>query len=265
MNALRLGAALAGVQALAALLAPLVAPYRPAAQNVLARLRGPTPAHWLGTDNFGRDTLSRLLFGYQTLFAVSLTAVLAALLLGGTVGILSAWRGGWTDRVAMRCMDVLFAFPIILLAIGIVAILGPGATSTAAAIAVVYTPIFARTLRAPALRLRQAEFIAAARATGATDARILLRHLLPNLAPVLLVQTSLSLSTAILVEASLSFLGLGTPPPAASLGRMLAESRTFLTLSPWVAIFAGVAILLASLAFNLLGDGLQDRFDPRGT
>ena len=262
---LRIGIALAGLQAAAALLAPLIAPYRPAAQSVLARLRGPTAAHWLGTDNFGRDTLSRLLFGYQTLFAISLTAILAALVLGGAIGILSAWRGGWTDRIAMRGMDILFAFPIILLAIGIVAILGPGALSTAIAIAIVYTPIFARTLRAPALRLRDSEFIAASRATGATDTRILLRHLLPNLAPILLVQTSLSLSTAILVEASLSFLGLGTPPPAASLGRMLAESRTFLTVSPWSAIFSGAAILLASLAFNLLGDGLQDRLDPRRT
>ena len=262
---LRIGLALAGLQAAAALLAPLIAPYRPAAQSVLARLRGPTAAHWLGTDNFGRDTLSRLLFGYQTLLAVSLTAVLAALVLGGAIGILSAWHGGWTDRIAMRGMDILFAFPIILLAIGIVAILGPGAVSTAIAIAIVYTPIFARTLRAPALRLRDSEFIAASRATGATDTRILLRHLLPNLAPILLVQTSLSLSTAILVEASLSFLGLGTPPPAASLGRMLAESRTFLTISPWAAIFSGAAILLASLAFNLLGDGLQDRLDPRRT
>ena len=260
---LRFGLGLGGLQAMAALLAPLLAPYRPAAQSVLARLKGPTAAHWLGTDNFGRDTLSRLLFGYQTLFAVSLTAVLAALVVGGASGILSAWHGGWVDRVVMRGMDVLLAFPIILLAIGIVAVLGPGAASTATAIAIVYTPIFARTLRAPALRLREAEFVAAARATGATDRRILLRHLLPNLAPILLVQTSLSLSTAILVEASLSFLGLGTPPPAPSLGRMLAESRTFLTLSPWTAIFSGAAILLASLAFNLLGDGLQSRLDPR--
>jgi len=160
-------------------------------------------------------------------------------------------------------MDVLFAFPIILLAIGIIAVLGPGALSTAIAIGVVYTPIFARTLRGPALLLRDADYIAAARATGAVDTRILLRHLLPNLAPVILVQASLSLSTAILVEASLSFLGLGTQPPIASLGRMLAESRNFLAFSPWPAVFSGFAILLAALGFNLLGDGLQDALDPR--
>ena len=163
----------------------------------------------------------------------------------------------------MRLMDVLFAFPIILLAIGIIAILGPGASSTATAIGVVYIPIFARTLRAPALVLCQADYVVAARACGATGFGIVRRHLLPNLAPVILVQTSLSLSAAILVEASLSFLGLGTQPPTPSLGRMLAESRSFLVLSPWPAVFAGLAILLASLGFTLLGDSLQDRLDPR--
>ena len=253
------GSILIGAQAAAALFAPLLAPYAPAAQDVLARLRGPTASHWLGTDNFGRDTLSRVLFGERTLFAVCAGAVLAALLVGGTTGVLAAWRGGWFDRIVMRVMDVIFAFPLILLAIGIVAMLGPGATSTATAIAIVYTPIFARTLRAPALALRHSDFIAAARASGATDPRILARHLLPNLAPIILVQSSLSLSTAILVEASLSFLGLGSPPPTPSLGRMLAESRTFLLLDPWPAIASGAAILLASLGFNLLGDALQDR------
>lgn len=258
-----LGAILVGLQSGAALLAPAAAPYGPNAQDVLARLRGPSWLHLLGTDNFGRDTLSRVLYGYRTLFTISAASVLAALLIGGGLGVLAAYRGGALDRLAMRCMDVLFAFPIILLAIGIVAVLGPGALSTAVAIAVVYVPIFARTLRAPALLLREADFVLAARASGASAGRIMRRHLLPNLSPIILVQASLSLSTAILVEASLSFLGLGTPPPEPSLGRMLAESRSFLTLSPWVAAFSGAAILLASLGFNLLGDALQDRLDPR--
>jgi peptide/nickel transport system permease protein len=258
-----LGAALVGVQALAALAAPWIAPFDPNAQDILARLQGPSAAHLLGTDNFGRDTLARALFGYRTLFAISSLSVLGALALGGSVGVLSAWRGGWPDKLAMRLMDVLFAFPIILLAIGIIAVLGPGAVSTAIAIGVVYTPIFARTLRAPALLLRESEYVAAARSIGANDRRILGRHVLPNLSPVILVQASLSLSTAILVEASLSFLGLGTQPPTASLGRMLAESRNFINFSPWPAIFSGAAILLAALGFNLLGDGLQDRLDPR--
>ncbi len=248
-----LGGGLMAIQAAAALFAQWVAPYGANAQDILARLKGPGASHWLGTDNFGRDTLSRILFGYQTLFAIAVTSVLAALLVGGGLGVVAAYRGGWFDRIAMRGMDILFAFPIFLLAIGVIAVLGPGAVSTAIAIAIVYVPIFARTLRAPALLLREADYIAAARTSGSTETRILLRHVLP----------SLSLSTAILVEASLSFLGLGTQPPTPSLGRMLAESRNFLALSPWPATFSGAAILLASLGFNLLGDGLQDRLDPR--
>jgi len=258
-----LGGALVVVQAVAALLAPGIAPAPPDAQDILARLHGPSAAHLLGTDNFGRDVLARILWSYRTLFAISVSSVLGALAVGGTAGVLAAWSGGAIDRVVMRLMDVLFAFPIILLAIGIIAVLGPGAVSTAVAIGIVYVPIFARTLRAPALLLIETEYVAAARSIGASPARILLRHVLPNLAPILLVQASLSLSTAILVEASLAFLGLGTQPPTPSLGRMLAESRNFLTLSPWPSVFSGMAILLASLGFNLLGDGLQDRLDPR--
>jgi peptide/nickel transport system permease protein len=260
---LTIGAGLMLGQATGALLAPLVVPYGPNAQDILARLNGPDWAHLLGTDNFGRDTLSRILFGYQTLFAISLASVLGALVVGGSLGVVAAYRGGWIDRITMRVMDVLFAFPIILLAIGIIAALGPGAVSTGVAIGVVYVPIFARTLRAPVLVLRESDYVAAARTCGSTETRIIFRHLLPNLAGIILVQTSLSLSTAILVEASLSFLGLGTQPPTPSLGRMLAESRAFLTLSPWAAVFSGAAILLASFGFNLLGDGLQDRLDPR--
>lgn len=260
---LRLGMALVAVLALAALLAPWIAPVGPNAQDILARLHGPTAAHWLGTDNFGRDVLTRVLFGLRTLFAVSALSVLGALAVGGSAGLVAAWYGGVVDRVLMRLADVLFAFPIILLAIGIIATLGPGASSAAAAIGVAYVPIFARTVRGPALQLRQSEYIEAARAVGAGTPRILLRHLLPNLASLIFVQASLSLSTAILVEASLSFLGLGTQPPTPSLGRMLAESRGFVELSPWPAVFSGAAILLASLGFNLLGDGLAERLDPR--
>ena len=260
---LLLGATLIAVQAAAAAAAPALAPHDPNAQDILARFSGPTAAYLLGTDQFGRDTLARALYGYRTLFAISASSVAFALAVGGSIGVLAAWRGGWFDRVAMRMMDVLFAFPIILLAIGVIAVPGPGATSAAIAIGVVYTPIFARQLRAPALLLRDAEYVAAARSIGAPDRRILLRHVIPNLAPIMLVQASLSLSTAILVEASLSFLGLGTQPPTASLGRMLAESRNFLQLSPWPAVFSGAAILFAALGFNLLGDALQDTLDPR--
>ena len=204
-----IGGGLMLLQVLAAVLSPVVSPYGPNAQDILARLRGPSLAHLLGTDNFGRDTLSRILAGYRTLFAISVSSVLGALLLGGGIGVLAGFRGGWTDRVAMRAMDVLFAFPIILLAIGVIAVLGPGASSTGIAIGVVYVPIFARTLRAPTLLLRDADYVAAARTCGSTDWRILTRHVLPNLSAVILVQASLSLSTAILVEASLSFPRLG--------------------------------------------------------
>ncbi len=259
---LALGIVLIAIQSLGALALPLL-PYRPDAQNILARFAPPSLAHWMGTDQFGRDILARVLAGERVLFAVSLLSVAGALALGGSVGVAAAWIGGVFDTVAMRLMDVLFAFPIILLAIGIVAIMGPGTTGTALAIAVVYTPIFARVLRAPALVLGQSDYVAASRAVGASPWRLLTRHVVPNLAPVILVQTSLSLSTAILVEASLSFLGLGTQPPAASLGRMLSDARSLLAFSPWPAVFSGLAILLAALGFNLVGDGLQDRLAPR--
>ena len=259
---LALGVVLVVVQAIGAVAVPVLA-YRPDAQDILARFAAPSLAHWMGTDQFGRDILARVLAGERALFAVSFLSVAGALAMGGTIGIAAAWIGGAFDAVAMRLMDVLFAFPIILLAIGIIAIMGPGTTGTALAIAVVYSPIFARVLRAPALVLSQSDYVTASRAVGATSWRLLTRHVVPNLAPVILVQTSLSLSTAILVEASLSFLGLGAQPPAASLGRMLSEARAVLPFSPWPAVFSGLAILLAALGFNLLGDGLQDRLDPR--
>jgi peptide/nickel transport system permease protein len=246
-----------------ALAADLVAPHDPLAQHVVARLKGPSGPHWLGTDQLGRDVLSRILHGYRSSLAVSVAAVGLALLAGGGLGLVAAYYRGWTDRIVMRCMDVLFAFPVMLLAIGIIAVLGPRSLSAAIAIAVVYTPIFARLLRGPALVIAESEYVLSARAVGASDARIMLRHILPNLSSVILVQTSLLLSAAILVEASLTFLGLGTQPPTPSLGLMLSEGRNFLQLAPWSAIFAGLAILFLSFAFNLFGDALRDTLDPR--
>jgi len=251
------------VQLFVAVAAPLLAPYDPLFQDVVARLSGPSWQHWLGTDRFGRDVLSRVLYGYRSSFAVAFAAVVIALSIGGTLGLLAAYYRGWIDRILSRLMDVLFAFPIILLAIGVIAVLGTGATSTIIAIAVVYTPIFARIVRGPALVLREAEFVAAIRSVGAGDARILLGHILPNLLGVILVQTSLLLSSAILVEASLSFLGLGTQPPTPSLGLMLVEGRNYLALAPWDSIFSGLGILFAAFGFNFLGDCLRDQLDPR--
>ena len=255
--------ALVVLQVVLALLAPWIAPHDPLAQVVVRRLRPPDAISWLGTDQLGRDNLSRILHGYRASLAISGGAVALSLAVGGAIGMVAALRRGWTDRIAMRLMDVVFAFPLMLLAIGIVAVLGPRPWTTALAIAVVYTPIFARLVRAPALVVAQSEYVAGARAIGASDARILLRHMLPNLSSILLVQASLLLSAAILVEASLSFLGLGTQPPTPSLGLMLSEGRNFLMLGPWSAIFAGFAILFLSFGFNLLGDALRDTLDPR--
>jgi len=254
---------LVAIQLVLAIGAPLIAPYDPMAQSVARRLRGPSELNWLGTDQLGRDVLTRILYGYRTSLIACMLAVGIAFFAGGALGLVAAYYRGWLDRIIMRIMDVLFAFPVMLLAIGIIAVLGPHTYSAAAAIAVVYTPIFARLLRGPALVLCESEFVAGARAIGSSDARIIFLHILPNLASVILVQTSLLLSAAILVEASLSFLGLGTQPPTPSLGLMLSEGRNFLMLSPWSAIFAGFAILFLSFGFNLLGDALRDTLDPR--
>jgi peptide/nickel transport system permease protein len=251
------------LQVLLAIFAPFIGLQDPYAQVMVQRMKGPNLLNLLGTDQLGRDVLARILYGYRTSLMTCVTAVALALVAGGTLGMLAAYYRGWFDRIVMRLMDVLFAFPIMLLAIGVIAVLGPSAWSAALAIAIVYTPIFARLLRGPALVICESEYVNGARAIGASDGRIIFLHLLPNLTSVVLVQTSLLLSAAILVEASLSFLGLGAQPPIPSLGLMLSEGRNFLLLSPWPAIFAGFAILFLSFGFNLLGDALRDTLDPR--
>ena len=251
------------LQVLVSVFAVVLAPYDPVAQAVEARMAPPGPEYLLGTDKLGRDVLSRIIHGYRSSLGIAFSAVFVALLVGGSLGIWAGYKGGWIDRVVMRLADVLFAFPIILLAIGVIAILGTNTASTVVAIAVVYSPIFARLMRAPTLVLRSADYVFAARSFGAGDLRIIVRHIMPNLLSVILVQTSLSLSTAILLEASLSFLGIGAQPPAPSLGRMLSEGREYMFMAPWASLFSGLAILLASLGFNLLGDGLRDKLDPR--
>jgi peptide/nickel transport system permease protein len=260
---LAIAAGFVALQVLLAAFAPFVSPYDPLAHDVVARLRGPTVAHWLGTDQFGRDVLSRIIFGCRESLTVAAAAVGVSLVVGSTLGLLAAYYRGWLERIVMRLMDVLFAFPVLLLAIGIVAVLGPRTSTAAAAIAIVYTPIFTRLLRGPALVICESDYVIGARAVGASDLRIIFMHILPNLMSVLLVQASLLLSAAILVEASLSFLGLGTQPPSPSLGLMLSEGRNFLMLSPWSAIFAGLAILFLAFGLNLLGDVLRDTLDPR--
>ncbi len=260
---LKIAIAIVAIELLAALFAPWISPYDPLQQNVVARLKGPSLAYWLGTDQFGRDILSRVLHGARASLLISILAVGIALVAGGTLGLLAAFYRGWLERIVMRLMDIMFAFPVMLLAIAIVAVLGPGAYTGALAIGIVYTPIFARLLRGPALVVAASDYVSNARAIGCSDARILFRHILPNLVSVILVQTSLLLSAAILVEASLSFLGLGTQPPSPSLGLMLSEGRNVLMLSPWSAVFSGLAILVLAFGLNLLGDVLRDELDPR--
>jgi peptide/nickel transport system permease protein len=227
------------------------------------RLAGPSWSLPLGGDTFGRDLLSRIVYGARLSLEVSASSVAIALVVGTFLGLLAGYAGGWVDQVIMRTMDVLFAFPAVLLALGIVAALGPDPKNVIIAIAVVYTPIFARVVRAPVLALKEREFVDAARGLGARASRIIVRHILPNLLSVLVVQASIALSWAVLTEASLSFLGLSAQPPAASWGVMLNDGRQSLELTPHLAIFPGLAIMLAVLGFNLLGDGLRDVLDPR--
>ena len=245
-----------------ALFAPLLKTHAPNEQSIRDRFAAPSYEYLLGTDNFGRDSYSRVLYGYRTSLTVALVSVGFATLVGGLAGLMAAFYGGWVDRLIMRFMDILLAFPIILLAIGVLAVLGSSTVNTALAIGIVYTPIFARLARGPALTLLSWDYVTAATSLGASGWRVMLKHVAPNILAPILVQVTLSLSTAILVEASLSFLGLGTQPPTPSLGLMLSESRDYMLLSPWVSVFSGLAILLASLGFNLFGDGLRDLLDP---
>jgi len=255
--------ALVAFQVFLALFAPWLGFQDPYAQVMVQRMKSPNALNLLGTDHLGRDVLARIIHGYRTSLLTSSIAVTLALLVGGTLGMLAAFYRGWFDRIIMRLMDVFFAFPIMLLAIAVIAIIGPGLWGAAIAIAIVYTPIFARLLRGPSLVICESEYVLSAQAIGAGDMRIIFIHLLPNLASVILVQTSLLLSAAFLVEASLSFLGLGAQPPVPSLGLALSEGRNFLLLSPWPAIFSGFAILFLAFGFNLLGDALRDTLDPR--
>ena len=231
--------------------------------DVPSALRGPSGAHWFGTDELGRDVLSRVLVAIQASMQVALVSVAFAVVVGVTVGVVAGYRGGWLDTVVMRVVDVMFAFPVLLLALAIVAVLGPGVTTTMLAIGVVYTPIFARVARASTLGVRVEPFVQVSRTMGTGHRYILVRHVLPNIAGPLIVQTSLSLAFAILSEAALSFLGLGIQPPEPSLGRMIFDSQGFVTLAWWMAVFPGAAIFVIVLAFNLVGDGLRDVLDPK--
>lgn len=238
-------------------------PHDPLTQYRLDRLHAPSFSYWMGTDLFGRDVTSRLMKGVGQSFTVAFFSVAAAALAGTVLGLTAAWYGARWDAVLMRLMDVLLAFPAILLALLVVTIIGPGTWTSVLAIGIVYTPIFTRVVRGPALSLRAREFVDAARTFGSSRFYILTRHLLLNLVAPLTVQVTLALAWALLTEAGLSFLGLGTQPPASSLGLMLSDSRNLMEQAPWLLAFPALAIMLSILGFNLLGDALRDILDPK--
>jgi peptide/nickel transport system permease protein len=257
------GASIVVLLILTAIFGPYIAPYDPNAIDFSVRFAGPSLAHPLGADDFGRDTLSRIIYGAQVSLQVGIIAVSIAATAGTLLGLVAGYANRIIDEVIMRAMDILFAFPAILLAIAILAALGRGVTNAMIAIGVVYIPIFARIARAAVLSVREEEFVEAARAVGARDTRILFRHIFPNSLAPLIVETTLSLAFAILAEAALSFFGLGTQPPDPSWGRMLSEGRAYFRQSAWMGIFPGLAIMLTVMGFNFLGDGLRDSLDPR--
>jgi peptide/nickel transport system permease protein len=257
------GAVLTTLLVLGALLAAAgLLRYDPVAQQPLDRLLGPSGDFWFGTDQFGRDIFSRCVDGTRASLQVAVVAVALSATAGVLAGVAGGFLGGWIDAIVMRLSDVLFAFPAILLALAIVSALGAGWFNTAIAIAIVYVPIFARVARGPVLALQDVDFIRAGRVLGFSSLRLLFRHVLPNIAAPVIVQVTLSLSWAILTESSLSFLGLGTQPPQASLGLMVSDSRALAATAWWTLVFPAAFITLAVVGLNLLGDGLRDALDP---
>lgn len=261
-NAL-LGATLMGGLSVMAAFGVIWTPYDPLQISFRTKLAAPNAAHWLGTDEFGRDVLSRLLAGAATSVWVSLLTVALAVMLGTLVGLVSGYMRGWTDRIIMAFNDALLAFPGILLALGLLAVFGANKYGIILALGLAYTPSVARIVRGTVLSLRETEFVAASRVMGNSEVYTMLRHILPNcLAPLIVVSTSM-FGWVLLAESSLSFLGLGVPPPAPTWGNMLASSRPYIGQALWLAVFPGLCISLTLLGINLLGDAVRDRFDPR--
>ncbi len=246
-----------------ALSADVIAPYNPDQAQQAGVLTAPALAHWLGTDQLGRDVLSRIIHGTRTSVQAGVVSVGFALLAGVSIGLLAGYHGGWIDDVLVLLVDALWSFPTLVLALAIAASLGPGLTNAMLAIGVVFTPIFARLVRGQTLSVRERDFVVAARALGAGPARIMLRHIWPNVTAPIIVQTSLLVASAIVVEAALSFLGLGIEPPTSSWGSMLKAGYQYMQQAPWLSFAPGTAIFVTVLAFNLLGDGLRRGLDPR--
>ncbi|MGE6782078.1 ABC transporter permease [Ensifer adhaerens] len=260
---LTIGATVTLVLVAMALVSFVWTPYSPTAMNFRDKLQGPSLAHWFGTDNFGRDILSMIMVGARNSISVSIVAVLVGAGIGVPLGAWAAARGGWVDGLVMRMSDLAFAFPALLTAVIITAIFGPGATNAMIAIGIFNIPVFARVTRGASMGLWKREYVQAARCAGRGDVSITLLHILPNINHVLLVQVTIQFALAIVAEAGLSYVGLGTQPPMPSWGKMLNDAQTFIYQAPWLAIFPGLAITFAVLGLNLLGDGLRDILDPR--
>jgi peptide/nickel transport system permease protein len=248
---------------LVALFAPLIAPYDPAAQSWSAVRKPPSAAYWLGTDEVGRDLLSRIIYGARASLSAGVISVGIAIAVGVPLGLLAGYAGGLADGLISRVTDAMLACPFLILAIALAAFLGPSLGNAMIAIGVTATPIFIRLTRGQVLSVKAEDYVEAARAVGNPHWRIAFRHILPNVLPQLLVQATLTIATAIIAEASLSFLGLGQQPPAPSWGSMLNSAQRFLVNAPWMAVWPGLAIFVTVLSFNLLGDGLRDALDPR--
>ncbi|HLO35240.1 MAG TPA: ABC transporter permease [Candidatus Deferrimicrobium sp.] len=262
------GEALAGLILLGlllglAILAPLIAPHDPEAIETGRVLGRPDAVHPFGSDALGRDVLSRVLFAFRVSLAVAVGSVGLAFAIGAPIGLIAGFRGGWVETLLMRPLDLLLALPALLLAVALIAIVGPGALVTLLAIAVIYLPILARVVRGATLIVKGLPYVDGARARGVSEIGVMVRHVLPNAIGPAIVQATVLMGFAIQIEAALSFLGLGAQPPTPSLGIMLNEGRDVLTLAPWVEIFPGLAIAVTVLAFNLVGDGLRRRLDPR--
>lgn len=257
-----MGGSIIFIFAIMALIPSVLAPYDPYAKDLALRLLPPSSEHLLGTDDLGRDILSRVIYGSKISFSYGALAVFIAMLTGSTVGVIAGYFGGKIDEALMRFVDIILAFPSVLLAILIVAILGPKLENAMIAIGIVNAPSYARLLRSSTLTIKNNEFIEASVANGATHSRIILSHVLPNCMTPIIVQATLGVGGSILEMAGLSFLGLGAQPPTPEWGAMLSNAREFIRTAPWVITFPGIAIILAVLSFNLLGDGLRDLLDP---
>lgn len=257
------GLAVLGIFAAAAVLAPLVAPYDPVVQNWTSVRKAPSVLHWFGTDDVGRDILSRVIYGARASLMAGVVAVGIALSVGVPLGLTSGYLGGWIDALLGRITDAMLACPFLILAIALAAFLGPSLTNAMIAIGITTTPIFLRLTRGQVMAVKVEDYVEAARAVGNPRWRIALFHILPNILPALLVQATLSIAAAIIAEASLSFLGLGQQPPSPSWGSMLNSAQRFLINAPWMAVWPGLTIFLTVLSFNLVGDGLRDALDPR--